>query len=319
MTQLLQQFIRGLHNLRPEHYGNVVTIGSFDGVHLGHQTILRQLADKAREYQVPATVVIFEPQPHEFFSAEQAPARLMRLREKVLALLQGGAERVCCLHFNQHMRSLSAAEFVEQVLVEKLGVKHLIVGDDFRFGSGRSGDYEFLVEAGCQFGFGVSDTETFEIDGERVSSTRIRQELEQSHFAMAAQLLGKPYTVAGHVGYGQQLARQWQVPTANVQLRRYRSPLNGVFAVSVTLPDGRVQQGVANVGVRPTIGDQIRPILEVHLLDFSGNLYGQMITVEFLHKLREEQKFESLEMLRQQILQDVEAARHYFAGQAQAL
>ncbi len=303
------QFIRGMHNLRSEHVGCVMTIGSFDGVHLGHQVVIKQLIAKAKSLGVPSLVMVFEPQPHEFFSGEQAPARLMRLREKVLALLEAGVDRVCCLHFDQYLRSLSAMEFVEQVLVAKLGVQHLIIGDDFRFGNDRSGDYRFLLKAGERFGFGVSDTDTYEIDGDRVSSTRIRQRLEASDFRGATELLGKPYTVSGHVGYGQQLGRQWGVPTANVQLRRYRSPLSGVFVVSVRLASGVSKYGVANVGVRPTIGEKIKPILEVHILDFKENIYGQIITVEFLQKIREEQKFASLNALRQQIYQDVEQAK----------
>lgn len=308
-----QHFIRGMHNLRPMHHGSVVTIGSFDGVHLGHQAIIRQVIAKSEELNLPSVAVVFEPQPHEFFSGEQAPARLMRLREKALALYAAGIQRVCCLQFNQAMRSLSAQEFVQRVLVDGLGVKYLIVGDDFRFGMDRSGGYGFLKKAGEENGFEVCDTDTLEIDGERVSSTRIRKELEQANFDKAAQLLGKPYTISGYVGYGQQLGRTLGVPTANVHLHRYRSPLQGVFAVCVTLPDGSIGSGVANVGVRPTIGDSIKPILEVHLLDYSGSLYGKMITVEFKNKLREEQKFESIEALKTQIYSDIDAAKAFFA------
>lgn len=315
MTKFQQHFIRGMHNLRPMHHGSVVTIGSFDGVHLGHQAIIRQVIAKAAELNLPSVAVVFEPQPHEFFSGEQAPARLMRLREKALALYAAGIQRVCCLQFNQSMRSLSAEDFVQRVLIDGLGVKYLIVGDDFRFGIDRSGGYGFLKRAGQEKGFEVCDTDTYEVDGERVSSTRIRAELEQANFEKAAQLLGKPYTISGHVGYGQQLGRTIGVPTANVHLHRYRSPLQGVFAVRVTLPDGGLCNGVANVGVRPTIGDKIKPILEVHLLDFSASLYGELITVEFMHKLREEQKFESIDLLKAQIYADIEAARAYFAQQ----
>jgi len=313
-SSLEPQFIRGMHNLRPHHHGSVVTIGSYDGVHLGHQTIIRQVAAKSSELQLASVAVVFEPQPHEFFSGEEAPARLMRLREKALSLFEAGVDRVCCLQFNQALRSLSAEEFVRQVLVDGLGVKYLVIGDDFHFGCDRSGDYEFLKDAGKRYGFEVCDTHTYEVDDERVSSTRIRAALERADFDLAGRLLGRPYTVSGHVGYGQQLGRQWDVPTANVHLRRYRSPLNGVFAVRVQLPDGRAVNGVANVGVRPTIGEKIKPILEVHLLDFDGNLYGQMITVEFLHKLREEQKFESLDLLKAQIYRDIDQARAYFSA-----
>ena len=314
MTHFQHSFIRGMHNLHPTHHGSVVTIGSFDGVHLGHQAVIRQVIAKARELDVPSVAMVFEPQPHEFFSGEQAPARLMRLREKALALFEAGIDRVCCLQFNRSLRQLSAEDFIQQVLVEGLGVKYLVVGDDFRFGCDRSGDYQLLQRVGQERGFEVSDTHTFEVDGERVSSTRIRGELEQGSFEQVAKLLGKPYSISGHVGYGQQLGRQLGVPTANVQLRRYRSPLSGVFAVTVKLTDGRVVPGVANVGVRPTVGDILKPILEVHLLDFSGDLYGQMITVEFKTKLREEQKFESIDVLTKQIHRDIDHANAYFAA-----
>lgn len=311
-SKLQQHFIRGMHNLRPIHHGSVVTIGSYDGVHLGHQAIIEQVTEKSAQLSLPSVAVVFEPQPHEFFSGDEAPARLMRLREKALALFDAGVDRVCCLQFNQLLRSLSAEEFVKRVLVDGLGVKYLVIGDDFRFGCDRSGDYEFLKQAGERYGFDVCDTRTYQVDNERVSSTRIRAALEVADFPLVRRLLGKAYTVSGHVGYGQQLGRQWNVPTANVHLRRYRSPLNGVFAVSVKFPNGETANGVANVGVRPTIGEKIKPILEVHLLDFNGDLYGKMITVEFLHKLRDEQKFSSLDLLKEQIYRDIDEAKAYF-------
>jgi len=303
--------------LRPRHRGSVATIGSFDGVHLGHQAILRQVINKAKALGLPSVVMVFEPQPHEFFSGEKAPARLMRLREKAKALFAAGIDRVFCLQFNRSLRRLSAREFIQRVLVDGIGVKYLVVGDDFRFGCDRSGDYELLKQAGKTHGFDVIDTHTYEIEGERVSSTRIRRELEAGHFEFVAQLLGKPYTITGHVVYGQQLGRQLGVPTANVQLRRYRSPLNGVFAVESRLADGRLVQGVANVGVRPTVGGETKPILEVHLFDFDEHIYGQIIEVEFKTKLREETKFESLELLKAQLQRDIEDARAFFARRQQ--
>lgn len=309
-----KEFIRGLHNLRPRHRGCVATIGSFDGVHLGHQAILRQVQSKARELGLPSVVIVFEPQPHEFFSGEKAPARLMRLREKAQALFAAGIDRVLCLQFNRSLRSLSAQEFIQRVLVDGLQVKYLVVGDDFRFGCDRSGDYPLLLSAGETFGFEVTDTHTYEVDGERVSSTRIRRELEAGNFDFVAELLGKPYIITGHVVYGQQLGRRLGVPTANVHLRRYRSPLSGVFVVRANLPDGRHVPGVANVGVRPTVGGETRPILEVHLFDFGEQIYGQIIEVEFRAKLREEVKFESLELLQAQLLRDIENAKAYFAS-----
>lgn len=305
------EFIRGLHNLRPRHRGCVATIGSFDGVHLGHQAILRQLRQAADHYELPALVILFEPQPHEFFSGEKAPARLMRLREKVMALREQGIERVLCVQFNERLRSLSAQQFIEEVLVERLGIRHLVVGDDFRFGCDRRGDFTLLQQAGEQLDFTVSDTCTLLLHGERVSSTRIRSLLEAGDFAAAAELLGRPYTLGGRIAYGQQLGRQLGVPTANIHLRRYRSPLQGVFAVVARFQDGSQYTGVANVGVRPTVSGDKKPLLEVHLFDFSRSVYGAAIDVEFCTRLRSEKKFESLDALRAQLQQDILDARQW--------
>jgi riboflavin kinase/FMN adenylyltransferase len=305
-------FIRGLHNLQPHHQRSVVTIGSFDGVHLGHQAILQQVKTTAATLGLPSVVMTFEPQPQEYFSGEKAPARLMRLREKIDALLEFGIDRVVCLQFNRRLRNLNASEFIHQVLVDGLAVKHLIVGDDFRFGCDRSGDFEMLAEFGENCDFDVQDTRTLEIDNERVSSTRVRDLLQQSDFGRASQLLGRSFSIKGRVVYGQQLGRTLGFPTANVQLHRYSAPLTGVYAVLVNI-DGVGYQGAANVGIRPTVGDLVKPVLEVHLLDFSGDLYGQRIEVEFMHKIREEAKFTSLDRLVESIKQDVKQIRAWFA------
>ena len=262
-------FIRDLQSLQSFNQRSVVTIGSFDGVHLGHQAILNQVKAVAAELGLPSVVMTFEPQPQEFFSGERAPARLMRLREKVDALFEFGVDQVLCLQFNRELRNLTAAEFVRSVLVDGLGTRHLIVGDDFRFGCDRSGDFKMLSEMGETYDFAVQDTETLEVDGQRVSSTLVRQILEQGNFERASQLLGKPFTITGRVVYGQQLGRELGFPTANVQLNRYSAPLSGVYAVLVNI-DGAVYQGAANVGLRPTVGDLLKPILEVHLLDFEA-------------------------------------------------
>lgn len=312
MNPAAPAFIRGLHNLRPWHRGCVATIGSFDGVHLGHQAILHQLTGIARQHCLPAVVIVFEPQPHEFFSGDKAPARLMRLREKIQALLAAGVDRVLCLQFNQALRSLSAEAFVEKVLLDGLGIKHLVVGDDFRFGCDRRGDFALLQKMGSERGFAVTDTCTLQLDGQRVSSTRIRALLERGDFAAAETLLGKPYSISGRITYGQQLGRKLGVPTANVQLRRYRSPLHGVFAVTVNFADGASYQGVANVGVRPTIAGDKKPLLEVHLFDFSRKVYGALISVIFQAKLRDEQRFHSLEELQAQLQRDIARGREFF-------
>jgi len=307
-----REFIRGLHNLRPEHKGCVATIGSFDGVHLGHQAILRQLIQVAREQNLPAVVIVFEPQPHEFFAGDKAPARLMRMREKLEALWSAGVDKVLCLHFNQELRSLSAEQFIDRVLVQGLAIKHLVVGDDFRFGCDRKGDFALLQIKGAELDFEVTDTHTLEIDGKRVSSTRIRHLLEAGDFAEAEKLLGKPYGIYGRVVYGKQLGRQLGVPTANVDLRRYRSPLHGVFAVTAIFKDGTQVQGVANIGVRPTVNGLKKPLLEVHLFNFSRDIYGVVIDVVFRHKLRDEQKFASLDELKAQLQTDISQAKAFF-------
>jgi riboflavin kinase/FMN adenylyltransferase len=288
-----------------------VTIGSFDGVHLGHKTIIDQLKEQAELHQQASVAMTFEPQPHEYFSGEKAPARLMRVRDKAKALFEAGVDRVLCISFNRKFAAMTAAAFVENILVAGLGVKFLVVGDDFRFGCDRSGDYDFLVAAGRRYGFEVSDTPTLLLEGERVSSTRIRAALESSQFELANRLLGRKYTINGKVVRGQQLARQWGIPTANVQLCRYRSPLAGGFAVTSYFA-GRAVNGVANVGMRPTVGGFTKPILEVHLFDFDEDLYGQELAVEFKHKLRTEKKFDSLDLLKQQIYRDKEAAQRWF-------
>ncbi|WP_193166344.1 bifunctional riboflavin kinase/FAD synthetase [Microbulbifer hainanensis] len=319
-----RELIRGLHNLQPRHRGCVATIGSFDGVHLGHQAIIAQLRQRASELGVPAVAIIFEPQPHEYFSGEKAPARLMRFKEKVLALFAAGADRVLCLQFNEKLRSLSAEDFVRRVLVDGLGIQHLVVGDDFRFGCDRSGDYQLLRRVGTEAGFTVEDTATVEIRGARVSSTRIRAALEDGDFELAETLLGKPYRITGRVAPGRALGRQLGAPTANVRLHRYRSPLVGVYTVRTRATDGsdmapgrKVIDGVANVGFRPTVeGEGAQPLLEVNLFDFDGNLYGRELAVEFCHKLRDEEKFASLDILKAKIAQDIRDARAWFAKHA---
>lgn len=308
------QLVRGLHNLRPQHRGCVATIGNFDGVHRGHQAILARLRERAAELGVPSCVVIFEPQPREYFAPDTAPARLARLRDKVALLAAEGVDRVLCLSFNQRLSKLSAAEFVDTILVDGLGVRHLEVGDDFRFGCDRVGDFEFLQQVGLSQGFTVEAAQTVELDGLRVSSTQVRQALAKADFALAERLLGRPFRISGRVLHGQKLARQLGTPTANIQLKRHRVPLTGVYLVSVEL-DGKAWPGVANIGVRPTVSGDGSAHLEVHLLDFAGDLYGRRLTVEFHHKLREEQRFASLEALKSAIDADIAAARAHWHAQ----
>lgn len=306
------ELIRGLHNLRERHQGCVATIGNFDGVHQGHQVVLQQVKAKARSLGLPSVVIIFEPQPREFFAPHEAPPRLSRFGEKVRLLEAQGVDRVLCLMFNTRLRSMSADQFIEQLLVERLNVSHFVVGDDFRFGCDRRGDFRLLQEAGRRYGFSVEETATYEIDGERVSSTRVRRALEAHDFALAARLLGRPYRVAGRVMHGQKLGRTLGSPTANVRMHRFACPLRGVYVVDGIVA-GRRYPGICNLGVRPTVEGR-RPVLEVHLLDFDADLYGALMQVEFLHFLREECRFDGLDALKAQIRADIEAARHWLAS-----
>ncbi|WP_136255870.1 bifunctional riboflavin kinase/FAD synthetase [Onishia niordana] len=304
--------IRGLHNLPQASQGCVATIGNFDGVHRGHQAILDQLRERAAKLGLPVTVVVFEPQPREFFAGEQAPPRLTRLRDKVRLLADHGVDQVLCLPFNDALRSLTARQFIDRTLVAGLGVRHLVVGDDFRFGRERDGDFTLLAKVGEECGFGVEHTRTFLLEGERVSSTHIRTLLASGNFAQAARMLGRPYRLAGRVIVDQQLGRTIGVPTANVPLLPQPLALRGVYAVVTELSDGRCLPGVANIGWRPTVGST-RPVLEVHLFDVNEDLYGQRLRVYPCARLRGEIKFNGLEPLKEQIKIDQAQARRFFA------
>lgn len=305
------ELIRGIHNLRKEHQGSVATIGNFDGVHLGHQQILQQVREIAARLRQPATVMVFEPQPREFFAGDEAPPRLNSFREKVEHLTAHGAERIVCLQFNRYLRQLTAEEFVQKILVEGLGVAHLVVGDDFRFGCDRAGDFSLLQKLGPQKGFSVEHTLTFLIDNERVSSTRVRNQLIEANLSEAARLLGRPYKVSGRVVHGRKLGRTLGVPTANLLLGDRKPALNGVYSVMVKMPNGLFRPGIANIGLRPTVNG-LFPALEVHLLGFNGDLYGKRLEVFALAKLRDEQKFSGLEALTTQINKDIAQCRHFF-------
>lgn len=308
----VMELIRGVHNLRPRHQGCVATIGNFDGVHAGHRAIIAQVAARARFMGLPATVMVFEPQPREFFAPEQAPARLMTFREKCEVLAAQGVDRVLCVRFDNRFSAQSAQEFCDHILIRGLGVRHLVVGDDFRFGHDRSGDFAFLQKAGRQAGFTVEHTCTFEMEGERVSSTRVRETLERSDFATAARLLGQPFFMSGRVIHGNRLGRTLGVPTANLLPKRIRTPISGVFAVELEGLDARVYQGVANLGTSPTVNGQ-RVRLEVHLFDFSQDIYGRQVQVVFRHKIRDEQKFSGLDALKAAIQQDIQTAQQFFS------
>ncbi len=306
------ELIRGLHNLKPKHQGCVATIGNFDGVHLGHQTVLGQLAEAGARLGLSTVVVIFEPQPQEFFGGAADAPRLTRLREKWLALRRYSVDRVLCLSFNKSFAELSAEQFIKRLLVDGLAVKYLVVGDDFRFGYRRTGDYTLLKQAAEQYGFRLVSMHSFEVDGERVSSTRIRQALAKGKIRTAEKLIGRSVRMSGRVGRGDQRGRELGFPTANIHLHRRATPLCGVFVVEMFGITGEPIQGVANIGIRPTV-DGTRSLLEVHLFDFSADIYDEYVEVVFLHKLRDEVRFASLDALKQQILLDAEAARCFFS------
>lgn len=307
------ELIRGLHNIRPRHRGCVATIGAFDGVHRGHRAVLQQLVDKSHELGLPSLVIVLEPLPREYFSPLDAPARLTSFRERYEAMRHCGIDRMLRIRFTDKLSQMSAEECIEQIYVRALGIRYFVVGDDLRFGHDREGDFNLLRRAGREQGFEVEDTRSCELQGERVSSTRIRQALLNSDFSLAEKLLGRPYSISGKVVVGQQLGRTLGIPTANVQLHRLRAAMSGVYAVEVSGVDGRILHGVANVGTRPTVDDSITAILEVHLLNFDEDIYGRYITVTFKHKIREEKKFASLQELEAAIRADIDYGRHYFS------
>jgi riboflavin kinase/FMN adenylyltransferase len=307
------QIIRNLQNLKPHHQGCVATIGNFDGVHLGHQAVLGQLAEKADELCLPLTVVTFEPQPEEFFRAEQAPPRLTRFREKVQALRRYAVDRVLVLRFNKPFSQQSPDAFIQNLLVKGLGVKYLVVGDDFRFGKDRAGDFAMLQAAGKEHGFEVVNMHTFMLDDERISSTRVREALGEGDLNAAEKLLGRIYRMSGRVAHGDKKGRTIGFPTANIHLHRINTPLRGVFAVELFGLDGEPLPGVANLGTRPTVGG-MRTLLEVHLFDYEGDIYGKHVHVNFLLKLRDERRFDSFDELKAQIQRDAEQAKAFFAA-----
>jgi riboflavin kinase / FMN adenylyltransferase len=313
------ELARGLHNLAqasrrssagrpaPER-GCVLTIGNYDGVHLGHQQIVGVLKRRAAEFRCAATVLVFEPSSKEFIDPAGAPPRLTRWREKFLALANLGVERLVTLRFDETMRAMSPQRFVDQLIVEGLGVRHLVVGDDFRYGCKAQGTIDSLRAAGDAHGFGVEQIAPFVVDGVRVSSTAVRDRLETGDYSGAARLLGRRYRMMGRVVHGKQLGRTLGFPTANLRLMRRKSPVWGVLAVRVYGVGSAPLDGVASLGTRPTVNG-VEPLLEVHVFDFEGDLYGRAIEVEFIAKLRDEVKFDSLDLMMVQMQVDATRAR----------
>lgn len=296
---------------RPVAGPTALAIGNFDGVHLGHGALLGRLGEAARQYSLPPTILSFEPHPREFFSPASAPARLTTLREKLELLGEAGVAQAMICRFNAAFAALSAEQFVDRVLVGGLRVRYVIIGDDFRFGKGRLGDFSMLQAAGSQYGFDVEAMGSVTVDGERVSSSGVRTALAAGDMAHAARLLGRPYIIDGQVAHGQKIGRQLGFATANIRIKHNPLPMTGVFAVQVDGLGDLQLPGVANLGVRPTLGGT-RPLLEVHLFDFDRDIYGKHISVRFVHKLRDEQRFPNFDALKAQIAADAAAARAFF-------
>jgi len=296
----------------PARAPHAVTIGNFDGLHRGHQAMLARLKEEAEKRGLPSCVLTFEPHPREFFAPAQAPARLSSLREKSELIRAAGIDRLHVCRFDRRFASLSPDEFIERVLVGTLGARWLLVGDDFRFGARRAGDFALLKETGARLGFEVESLPTISVEGKRASSTAVREALAAGDMQHAAELLGRPYSISGHVMHGDKLGRQIGFPTANIQLQHNRPPLSGIFAVEIYGLNGAPLQGVASLGTRPTVHENGRPTLEVFIFDFRDDLYGRRLRVDFLRKLRDEEKYPDLDSLINQINRDVDNAKNFF-------
>lgn len=302
------QLIRGLERWT-DNVPTVATIGNFDGVHLGHQAMFNALTEAATQTSLPSVVVSFDPLPHEYFSPETAPPRLQGLRDRVESISLAGIDRLLLLHFDQSLARQSADDFIQELLVERLKVQHLVVGDDFCFGARRQGNHAMLQAAAEKHGFSLQQSPTLSLGGDRVSSTRIREHLSRGELDDAARLLGRAYRICGRVIHGEKMGRQLGFNTANVSLGNHRTPLRGVFAVwAHHLESGQRFAAVANLGERPTIGGR-RLLLEVHALDQNVHWYGHHLAIDFLSQLRQEQRFDSLDALKAQIGRDADAAR----------
>lgn len=291
---------------------SVLTIGNFDGVHLGHVELLRRLVSRAHSLALPAVVMTFEPHPREYFLPLAAPARLSSLREKLELLAANGVDVVHVCRFDEKFAALSAQDFISRLLVEGLAVRHLIVGDDFRFGRGRVGDFDMLRAAGQSHRFTVDATPSVMLQGERVSSSAVREALMAGDVERAAEFLGRPFCICGRVVHGDKRGRTMGFPTANVGLKNRKPPVAGVFAVTLEGVADHPLPAVANVGSRPSVEGSGRPTLEVHALDAAGDFYGRHVRVNFLARLRGEQKFASLDELKLAIACDVDQARQFF-------
>lgn len=306
------QLIRGLAHLKPLKNGCVLSIGNFDGIHTGHRKVIEKLLKQGKKMNLPVVVMIFEPQPLEFFLGSNAPSRIMRLREKVLQFKSLEIDTLLVAKFDQNMADYQADAFISDFLVDKLNVKYLIIGDDFRFGKARNGNFSLLKERGQQYGFLVEDTHSFFVEKQRVSSTLIRDALGRGDLVTAKQMLGSDYSVCGRIAHGNKLGRTIGFPTANIEMFRKNSPVSGVFAVTMKGINKEPINGVANIGTRPTLDGGKTVILEAHLFDFNQQIYGQYVEVFFKKKIRDEVRFNSVDELKQQIEKDIIIAKQIF-------
>lgn len=307
---------RGPHAV-PSH-PRAVTVGNFDGVHRGHQAMLTALVDTARKASLPAAVMTFEPYPRELFTPDTAPARLASLREKCEMFKQLGVDEVIVCRFNKSLSSMAPEDFVGQILSTQLQAKHILIGDDFRFGRARGGNWALIEQLAPTFNYQAAAMHSIEWLGERVSSTAIREALQQGDLHKAGLLLGRPYSMSGAIIHGDKIGRTIGFPTANIRLQHNRPPLLGIYAVEVSGLGDKARQGAASIGFRPTVGQQMKATLEVHLLDFDEDVYGCHVHVDFLHKLRNEAKYPDLDSLKTQIQQDINDTRAYFAQQPES-
>jgi riboflavin kinase/FMN adenylyltransferase len=305
--------IRGLAHLKPLRDGCVLSIGNFDGVHLGHRKVIEKLAAQGKKMDLPVVVMMFEPQPLEFFLGENAPSRLMRLREKVIQFKSLPVDKLLIVRFNQTFADYEAEDFITDFLLNKLKIKHLVVGDDFHFGKARRGNFTMLKEKGLLFGFEVEDTRSLYMENHRVSSTLIRDALGSGDLAKAKRMLGRDYSVCGRVAHGNKRGRTIGFPTANILMFRKNTPVTGVYAVTMTGIDNKIIPGIANVGTRPTVDGGKKVILETHLFDFEKEIYGQYVEVHFKQKIRDEICFKSFDELKVQIKKDIVIAKLVFA------
>lgn len=307
------RLIRGLSHLEPFVNGCVLTIGNFDGLHLGHRSVIQKLAERGMSLNLPVVAMVFEPQPLEYFLGENAPSRLMRLREKVIQFAKLPVDHLVIMRFNRQFANYDAEQFIDDVLIKRLNVKHLVIGDDFHFGKARRGNFTMLKEIGKQFGFNVEDTGSFELSGLRISSTVIRDALAEGDLLQAEKLLGRCFSICGRVVHGDKRGRTIGYPTANIKLFRKNTPINGVFAVTMTGIDGLEVEGIANVGTRPTVDGTSKVILETHLFNFNQEIYGRYVEIHFKQKIRDEMCFQSLEALKMQIADDIIKTKKIFA------